>query len=250
MKFWRYLFLAALTAGVVSAIVLGATVRHEGGRAAAAASGGVAISMESGGVMPGATVILALNAHADPPGIGAYAIDVAFDPAVVHAESCDSDPGLCNKAAAPDRVRLAGISLDGLSGDAKIADIVFRAVGALGGHTSLEVHIVQLADPAGHDLKAQAQVTNGGVTVVQSVPSPTPAPVASGDVNCDGHVNSLDGLAVLNFEAGLSHPGCLAQADVDCSGAVDSLDALDILRFVASLPVQLPPSCPPLGSPP
>lgn len=251
MKFWRYVLPAALSTGVLSAIVLGAAVRHEGGRAAAAgASGGVAISMESGGVTPGATVSLALNAHAGPPGIGAYAIDITFDPAVVHAESCDSGPGLCNKAAAPDRVRLAGVSTDGLSGDVKMAGIVFRAVGALGGHTSLEVHIVQLADAAGHDLKAQAQVTNGGVTVVQSVPSPTPAPVASGDANCDGHVDSLDGLAILNFKAGLSHPGCLAQADVDCSGAVDSLDALDILRFVASLPVQLPPGCPPLGSPP
>lgn len=245
MKFWRFVFPAAL----LSALVLGLAVRQGDGPAAAAGSG-MAITMQSGAVTPGGSVTLSLDAHADAPGIGAYTVDITFDPAVVHAESCDSDPGLCNKAAAPDRVRLAGISLEGLSGDVKIADIVFSAAGAPGDHTSLQVHIVQLAGPAGQDLGGQAQIANGGVTIVQSVPTPTAAPVAFGDANCDGHVDSLDGLAILNFKAGLSHPGCLARADVDCSGAVDSLDALDILRFVASLPVQLPPSCPTIGSPP
>lgn len=244
MTFWRYLFPAAL----LSALVLGLAIQHADGPAAASA-GGVAVTMQSGEVAPGGSVSLALNVHADAPGIGAYTVDITFDPAVVHAESCDSDPGLCNKAAAPGRVRLAGISLEGLSGDVKMADIVFRAAGAPGGHSSLDVHLVQLAGPAGQDLRGQAQVTNGGVTIVQSVPTPTPAPVAFGDANCDGHVDSLDSLSILDFKANLSHPGCLARADVDCSGAVDSLDALDVLRFVAGLPVQLPAGCPPVGSP-
>ena len=36
--------------------------------------------------------------------------------------------------------------------------------------------------------------------------------------------------------------------DVDCDGDVDAVDSLSILQFVAALPVALPPGCPHIGT--
>ncbi len=77
------------------------------------------------------------------------------------------------------------------------------------------------------------------------VPTPAPAPALKGDVNCDGTVNSVDGLLVLRSVAAMPDPaaGCLQTAgDVDCSGATDAVDALQILRSVAQL-WRLPAAC-------
>lgn len=82
-------------------------------------------------------------------------------------------------------------------------------------------------------------------------------PPAQGDVDCDGDLDSVDGLKVLRHAAGLDvtqEPGCPQLGsgappfgDVDCSGAVDAVDALLILRSVAGLPVTQPPGCGPIG---
>ena len=67
-----------------------------------------------------------------------------------------------------------------------------------------------------------------------------------GDVNCDGVVNSVDGLLVLRSVADLpdAAAGCLQTAgDVDCNRVLDAIDALQILRYVAQLS-RLPLRCP------
>jgi murein DD-endopeptidase MepM/ murein hydrolase activator NlpD len=77
-------------------------------------------------------------------------------------------------------------------------------------------------------------------------PAPTQAPVLMGDVNCDGGVNSVDGLLVLRSVADLpdAAAGCLQTAgDVDCNQVLDAVDALQILRYVAQLS-RLPLQCP------
>jgi len=66
-------------------------------------------------------------------------------------------------------------------------------------------------------------------------------------VNCDGVVNSVDGLLVLRSVADLpdAGAGCLPTAgDVDCNGILDAVDALHILRYVAQLSSRLPFGCP------
>ncbi len=68
---------------------------------------------------------------------------------------------------------------------------------------------------------------------------------ASGDVDCDGDVDTVDALQVLRHTAGLSTTaGCIATAgDTDCDGDQDSVDALNIMRFVAGLVASLPVGC-------
>jgi hypothetical protein len=68
-------------------------------------------------------------------------------------------------------------------------------------------------------------------------PTNTPPPGGLlGDVNCDGRVNSLDALAVLQYSAGLlgSLP-CQTNADVNDDGTVNALDAALILQYDAGL---------------
>lgn len=87
----------------------------------------------------------------------------------------------------------------------------------------------------------------GPQPTVTPAPTPTQAPVLKGDVNCDGVVNSVDGLLVLRSVANLpdAGAGCLPTAgDMDCNGVVDAVDALHILRYVAGLSSRLPFGCP------
>ena len=67
-------------------------------------------------------------------------------------------------------------------------------------------------------------------------PSPTAAPGLQGDTDCDGDVDSVDGLFVLRDVAGFDPSECIDQGDVDCDEDRDSVDALGILRDVAALP--------------
>lgn len=94
-----------------------------------------------------------------------------------------------------------------------------------------------------------------------NLPTPARPPLAHGDVDCDGDVDSVDSLMVLRHVAGLAltqQPPCpdigtaaaeppAVFGDVDCDGDVDSVDALLVLRHVAGLPAGLPADCPPVG---
>ena len=67
----------------------------------------------------------------------------------------------------------------------------------------------------------------------------------NGDANCDGRIDSLDALAVLQFDAGLldtlKH---LPGGDPNEDGEVNSTDALLILQFVAGfIPDRSPLTC-------
>lgn len=63
-----------------------------------------------------------------------------------------------------------------------------------------------------------------------------------GDVNCNGIVDSIDPLLILQFSASLLQSlSCESAADVDLNGLINSLDALIILQFIAGLIASLPP---------
>jgi len=78
-------------------------------------------------------------------------------------------------------------------------------------------------------------VTSTPQATLTATPTATLA-VALGDVNCDGLVNAIDALFVLQFIAGLlpAFP-CPDAADVDGSGAVTAIDAALILQAAAGL---------------
>ncbi len=64
---------------------------------------------------------------------------------------------------------------------------------------------------------------------------------ANGDVNCDGAVNEIDALLVLQYEAGLAPIlPCPSGGDVNRDGAVNSIDALLILQLNVGLMGWLP----------
>lgn len=92
--------------------------------------------------------------------------------------------------------------------------------------------------------------TFDGYTSPSSVYSPPPACAAvtivtslplAGDVNCDGVVNSLDALLLLQFISGLvpSLP-CPDAADANGDGVVNAVDATLILQFEAGLISRFP----------
>ena len=72
----------------------------------------------------------------------------------------------------------------------------------------------------------------------------TPTPTAAfpaGDANCDGTVNTIDAIYMLQAGAGLleSVP-CPTAADVDLNGVVDAIDAMLTLQYRAGLLASLP----------
>ncbi|TMC00262.1 MAG: hypothetical protein E6J42_01355 [Chloroflexi bacterium] len=88
----------------------------------------------------------------------------------------------------------------------------------------------------------------------------TPPPLTQGDIDCSGHVNSIDALRLLRYVAGLDvtqnqpcpPPGTNLPpkwGDADCNGAITSVDALKVLRFVAGLAVSQTQPCPAIGQP-
>ncbi len=74
--------------------------------------------------------------------------------------------------------------------------------------------------------------------------------IKRGDVSCDGTLDSMDALLLLQYLAKLPNTGaCVPLAgNVDCNARLDATDVLLILRQTADLPVELPPSCPLIGS--
>jgi hypothetical protein len=60
----------------------------------------------------------------------------------------------------------------------------------------------------------------------------------TGDLNADGHTNSLDALSVLFYQAGMMEPPdktWLGGADVNCDSSVNAIDASIILQVDAGL---------------
>ncbi len=86
--------------------------------------------------------------------LGVATLILGYDPAAVSVISCEinDDPaangfagGLCNPAFAPGQIKLNVVSLAGVAGECRFADLVFRGVGG-GITTSLTLTVGNLAD--------------------------------------------------------------------------------------------------------
>jgi hypothetical protein len=123
------------------------------------------LAIGSATVPPGATVTLEVVAEATAPGIGAYTIDVGYDPGLLEAVGCV--PGgdglsICNPVLRAGVVRLTGAAPGGLTGRVVLGGVVFKAR-ETEGTSELNLAVVQLAGPDGTPVAASPQ--KGSVTV-------------------------------------------------------------------------------------
>jgi hypothetical protein len=115
---------------------------------------GPTISIEDGQAPEGGTDVTRLTALdvATSRRLCSFTVDVVYDRDVKTPTNCAFDPldklsgGGCNKDYASNTVRVAGYSMDGVTGDIPLADITWGAVGSEGDSTNLDVQIVVFRD--------------------------------------------------------------------------------------------------------
>jgi len=166
------------------------------------------------------------------PGLGAWQIDIKYNPDVVTPLRCEAgDGGVCNANFEPGRVRVIGAAHPGLIGDTMLAEITFRCES--NGTTALSLDVQELFDATLARPRAiDAEIRDGAVSCLP----PEPPSEERGDVNCDGRVNSVDAALVLQFVAGLRRSLlCEENADVNGDGRIDARDATLILQIDAGL---------------
>lgn len=179
------------------------------------------------------------------PGLGAWTIDIVYDPEIASATDCTAQHGgICNEAYRNNTVRVNGIDVYGLTGDVALATLDFSCKAA--GETGLSVVLTVLADSTpGGPQPIDAAVANGSVTCSEE-PQPTPTPTLPeppgslpglpGDVNCSGNTNSVDAALVLQYDAGLvDSMACAKNGDLNDDGDINAIDAAIILQEVAGL---------------
>src|SRR3990170_7641040 len=116
------------------------------------------------------------------PGLGAWTIDITYDPAIVTAIDCDVGPvqvEVCNPEFAGDTVRLAGADADGIEGDFSLGRITFQCADREA-ETALTVSPHHIADATPGDLQPiDAVLRHGSITCVEAEigpAAPTPGP--------------------------------------------------------------------------
>lgn len=182
------------------------------------------------------------------PGIGAWTIDVHYDPAKVTIVACSAaQNGLCNAHYNDTTVRVTGTNIYGLVGTNDLASIGLVCKGA--GSGSLELALNVFADATiGGPQTINATTLDGAVSCTSGAPptatqgpevTATPPPgdhKVAGDANCDGAVNSIDAEIILQYTAHLlgSVP-CPSNADANHDGAVNAIDAEIVLQRAAGL---------------
>ena len=94
------------------------------------------------------------------PSLGAWTVDVAYDPKAVKVVSCEGANGsLCNADFQPGAVRITGASASGLRGEQGLAQITFAGSGNGEADSALHLIPVLLAGPEGEPLIASGAAT-------------------------------------------------------------------------------------------
>jgi hypothetical protein len=111
-----------------------------------AAAGTASVGSET--VAPGEQGSVSVEAlGVEAPGLGAWTIDIVYDPDVVTAVGCSTTQAssVCNADFAADTVRLTGATATGLEGDTGLGSITFEC-GDEEGSSPLQVSLFTFAD--------------------------------------------------------------------------------------------------------
>jgi len=148
---------------------------------------GATVQIGSESAPPGENVTVRLEVLDVPePGLGAYTVNVSYDPAIVDPTGCVPDPGNvigsdlpCNlnwerNDVNPDTARIGGFQMSaGLTGTVALADITFECIGV--GTSNLALTVVELTDTSAANIP---RVTANGSIVCSVGPTNTPTATA------------------------------------------------------------------------
>jgi hypothetical protein len=145
---------------------------------ALAAAGTLTVSSETAAI--GASSSFDVSADVEAPGLGAWTIDITYDPSVITITDCEGDNGsVCNAEYAANQIRVTGAAATGLEGLSILASVEFDC--EVEGTSPLTVtltgfHDATIGDPQPID---PATVNDGSVECAEEAATPTPGPEPS-----------------------------------------------------------------------
>ena len=212
---------------------------------------GILLKAGLGHALPGHDTTISVSIQDAPAGLGAAALNLSYDPAIVEPISCVMDPGAAftsrhcnlfydsNGDGKADSVSLSALSATGVQGNLALADIAFLVIGPKGRRSPLHITTRTLANTQGVSLTSTA--TDGMILAD-----------ALGDVNCSSELDAVDGLFILQYDVNLvtSTTQCppplgkmnAALCDVTGDTVCNASDALMVMQCTNGLPNSL---CPP-----
>jgi len=114
----------------------------------------------------GEAVLAVLNAN--PPGLGAWTVDIKYDTNIVSIVECESLQGtnVCNDAYTDDTLRIVGAVATGLEGDSVIGRLTFQCDAP--GESKLDLSVDTLADGTIGDPQILVPfIENGAITCTE-----------------------------------------------------------------------------------
>jgi len=162
----------------------------------ASSTGTATIRVGSAEGASGTEVMVRLEALGVPePGLGAFTVDVTYDPNVASPVACQKDPAgtldavFCNTAFSGNAVRVGGFrASSGATGGVALAEITFRLVGKEGTCGSLDPAAEEFADTDGRSIvpldlapgSLCVKGTSGGSTPSGATPAGAAHPAGPG----------------------------------------------------------------------
>jgi len=137
------------------------------------AAQGPEISIGDGEAVPGGDATVDLTANV-PDGLGAWTVDITYDPDVVDASDCQEEAGsVCNANFAADTVRVTGASASGLDTETVLASITFTC-GDSEGSSDLSIALSVFSDATignPQDISGDTTISDGSITCAEAQPT-------------------------------------------------------------------------------